>query len=53
MGGTNDAWGAGRFSTENYRYVFEFKKRLDSGDERDVGLHAGDEVTTILGWAVY
>lgn len=52
-GGTNDVWGAGRFDAENHYYIFEFKKKLDSGDKRDVALRPGDIVSTIFGWAAY
>lgn len=53
VGGQNNAYGAGRYDSENRWYIFEFVKKLVSNDAKDVPLNPGDDVTTTYGWASY
>lgn len=53
VGGENNAYGAGKYDSENRWYVFEFARELVSNDAKDVPINPGDLVTAIYGWASY
>jgi len=53
LGGSNDAYGAGRFDSETGSYVFEFQRLLMPRDATDVPLGIGSGTMTVYGWASY
>jgi hypothetical protein len=50
-GGTNDAHGAGKYDGQAGCYVFEFRRKIDSGDDKDVQLPVGEEFPVTYGWS--
>lgn len=53
IGGTNDAHGAGMYDDSESCYVFEFRRKIASGDTKDVQLTVGTPFSATYGWASY
>lgn len=51
VGGTNDAHGAGKYDDEAGCYVFEFRRKIDSADAKDVRLTVGEPFSATYGWS--
>jgi len=51
--GTCDAVGAGLYDSTTRSYVFEFRRKMLSGDACDVPLAGGSIADVIYGWASY
>jgi len=53
VGGTIDAHGVGRYSDAAGYYVFEFRRKIASGDAKDIQLAVGTPFSATYGWASY
>jgi len=51
LGGTNDAYGAGRYDAALGAYVFEFCRELRSGDSKDVAIEDEGALDIEYGWS--
>jgi len=51
IGGTNDAYGAGRYHVALGAYAFEFRRELRSGDAKDVPIEDEAALDIEYGWS--